>query len=364
MMHNKIKNKPQRTAILGCGNGGITLAADLKSRGVGVALWSDKNHCDKFDCIRNTKAIFLSENGSETKIMPDLVSIELAEVIDFADTIYICTPINTHLSIYKQIANIITNQLRVKLLINLSGNFSGLSYFLHTKNKQIFTKLKVFDTPSFPYACRAINNRSMILGRKNNMFIAPLFPHDRHYLNFISGQQRPSQFTEIANSIELGLMASNAVFHPVTVLINARLIEDGKQFLFYKEGVAKQTSLLHDKLDEERVLLARAMGYKVKSGVVYDNEYYCTNFTNTFDFCINSTVHAKILSPLSLNHRYVTEDVPYGLVPLLALAKLYGIKLPNIESVVTIFSTIMRTDYYQRGMNFNGLTKKIINEIS
>ena len=75
-------------------------------------------------------------------------------------------------------------------------------------------------------------------------------------------------------------------------------------------------------------------------------------------------MHENITSPLTLNHRYITEDVAFGLVPLLTLGKLYNMKLTNIESVINIFSTIMSTDYCYHGRNLKKLTKDFIQKIS
>ncbi|MBN2776554.1 MAG: NAD/NADP octopine/nopaline dehydrogenase family protein [Bacteroidales bacterium] len=83
-----------------------------------------------------------------------------------------------------------------------------------------------------------------------------------------------------------------------------------------------------------------------------------------YDFCINSKVHKDIIAPKTLDHRFIHEDVGCGLVALSTLGRLYGVELPNINSVIQIFSTIMGIDYYKYGRNLSGLTRKIIRELS
>lgn len=360
-------NIKNNVAILGCGNGGMALAADLKVKGANVALWSDEKHADKFKkIINNNNEIHVQDYTNKNfTVKMDLLSHDIFQVLNFGDIIYNCTPMDVHVPIFNNLEKCPVNLKQIKIIINLSGVFSGVDQLLNCSNKQIFNKIKIFDSSTFPYACRAgQTNDVAILGRKSELALAPLFPSDAYYLEFLSECVKPIGFNVIENSFKLGLMGTNAVFHPATVLFNARLVDNGCSFLFYKEGISKRTSLLHEALDAERLMLANAMGYKLNPGVEDDNKYYGTNFNNSYDFSINSVVHKKIKSPTTLNHRFVTEDIAFGLVPLFSLGKFYNIKLPNIESVINIFSTIMGIDYYQYGRNLNGISKKLIHDIS
>jgi opine dehydrogenase len=268
-----------------------------------------------------------------------------------------------HVSLFNKLAACLDYLGPTKLLINLSGVFSGIDQYLNSLNRSVFKKIKVYDTSTFPYACRAgKNNDVVVLGRKSELAIAPLFPSDDYYLEQIPIACRPSPFQQEVNTFKLGLLGTNAIFHSATVLFNARLIDSGNSFLFYKEGISKKTSLLHEALDGERIALGKAMGYELNRCVEDDNKLYGTNFSNSYDFSVNSSVHHNIKAPATLDHRFVTEDVAYGLVPLAALGKLYDVDLLNIESVINIFSTIMGIDYYQCGRHLAGLTRNIIDK--
>ena len=243
--------------------------------------------------------------------------------------------------------------------------FSAIDQYLTLEKSGLASHIKIYDTSSFPYACRAgSQNDVTILGRKKELQIAALFPKDHDTLNMIPESAKPTHFKLIENSLKLGLQGTNAVSHPARVLFNARLIENGSEFLFYREGTSKQTSLLLHAMDEERLLLAKTMGYSLISSVEEANVAYGTQFKDSYDFSINSSVHKTVKAPTTLAHRFITEDVPYGLVPLITLAKLYGLQLPNIESVITLFSTIMGVDYKKSGRHLQSLTRQTINELS
>ena len=50
-----------------------------------------------------------------------------------------------------------------------------------------------------------------------------------------------------------------------------------------------------------------------------------------------------------LKMRYLTEDVPYGLVPLSGLGKMFNVSTPTIDAIIHLASLINQTDYMKVG---------------
>jgi opine dehydrogenase len=71
-----------------------------------------------------------------------------------------------------------------------------------------------------------------------------------------------------------------------------------------------------------------------------------------------SEPNRTIKSPSTLEHRYLKEDVGYGLVPMAEIGRLAGVKTPVIDSLITLASAISRTDYRSLGLTLEkmGLT--------
>ena len=63
--------------------------------------------------------------------------------------------------------------------------------------------------------------------------------------------------------------------------------------------------------------------------------------------------------PEHLKDRYVTEDVPYGMVLLSTLGDLLGVPTPTHDAVIQLASVVNRTDYWKtgRGIKQRGLSK-------
>jgi opine dehydrogenase len=78
--------------------------------------------------------------------------------------------------------------------------------------------------------------------------------------------------------------------------------------------------------------------------------------------CIRSIdAYKGVGCPTTLQHRYVLEDVPTGLVPISYLGKLSGVKTPAIESIVNIACQLYQTDFWSSGrkprcLGLNGMT--------
>ena len=70
-------------------------------------------------------------------------------------------------------------------------------------------------------------------------------------------------------------------------------------------------------------------------------------------------------TPPSLQHKYVIEDVPCGLVAMSELGRAAGVTTPVIDSLITLTSTMLRRDFRSEGRNLAqlGLSGKTVGEI-
>jgi opine dehydrogenase len=70
-------------------------------------------------------------------------------------------------------------------------------------------------------------------------------------------------------------------------------------------------------------------------------------------------------TPSSLQHKYVIEDVPCGLVAMSELGRAAGVATPVIDGLVTLTSAMLRRDFRAEGRNLEqlGLAGKSVSEI-
>ncbi len=62
-----------------------------------------------------------------------------------------------------------------------------------------------------------------------------------------------------------------------------------------------------------------------------------------------------IAAPPSLAHRYLDEDVPFGLVPLAHLGRLAGVPTPTMDALIALASAVKGIAYMREGLTLEGL---------
>ena len=61
------------------------------------------------------------------------------------------------------------------------------------------------------------------------------------------------------------------------------------------------------------------------------------------------------VGPPDLRHRYISEDVPFGLVPLAWLGDLAGVSTPISDAMIDLASLANRADYRRKGLSLKRL---------
>jgi len=56
-----------------------------------------------------------------------------------------------------------------------------------------------------------------------------------------------------------------------------------------------------------------------------------------------------IKAPHNLRHRYIFEDVPFSLVPMVSFGVQFGVSTQMIDAIIQLAYVIHGTNYYQRG---------------
>jgi opine dehydrogenase len=152
---------------------------------------------------------------------------------------------------------------------------------------------------------------------------------------------------EPATSVmQTSLQNANPIIHPAVTLTNAARIEQtGGDFLFYEEGVSDATGRLIEALDRERIAIGRSMGIQVapdpelamRQGYMLADDYG--------DAYRTAPGFLGIGAQPQLDHRYLNEDVGYGLVFLSRLGRQVDVETPTIDAVIQVTSVLMARDY-------------------
>jgi opine dehydrogenase len=119
----------------------------------------------------------------------------------------------------------------------------------------------------------------------------------------------------------------------VITLLNAGRIEAGVPFQFYTEGVTPHVARVLAAADTERLRIARAYGVPYRSLQAWIAASYGHHGADIHTAVAGNPSYAAIKAPTTLVHRYLLEDVPTGLVPLVELGEAAGLAVPTLRTL-------------------------------
>ena len=339
-------------AVIGAGNGGTAIAGYLSSLGVKVNL------CDLFpqylEGIRAAGGIDLTCAGETTHQALNLVTEDAALAIRGVHLIMVVTPSFTHKMIAEACCSALTDG---QVVVLNPGRTGGALEFLNTiRSKGCTADITVADTQTLIYSCRKTGPSSVeIYGVKKEVTLGA-FPANRtrQVLDLLNPYY--PQFTPAKNCLETSLSNIGALFHPTPVLLNIGRIEsDPRGYRYYCDGISPSVAVLIKAIDGERMAVAQAYGIQILSAEEWLLQSYETHGDTLYELIQNNGAYGDIMSPKTIQARYVTEDVPMSLVPISTLGQAAGVPTPNIDAVIQLTSSIYGRDFRAEGRNAKNL---------
>jgi opine dehydrogenase len=139
------------------------------------------------------------------------------------------------------------------------------------------------------------------------------------------------------------------------ILFNAAAIERGNMFYFYND-ITPAIARFLETIDSERLAIGKSFGLNLKSVTEWVSYAYPGISGDTLcDKMKNNPAYYKILAPINLDNRLLTEDVPTGILPLLELGRIAGVPTPLMESVLHISQSLLMKDFQKDGRTIKNL---------
>ncbi|UCF89761.1 MAG: NAD/NADP octopine/nopaline dehydrogenase family protein, partial [Desulfobacterales bacterium] len=152
--------------------------------------------------------------------------------------------------------------------------------------------------------------------------------------------------------IETGFGHLTPLLHPPGCLLNAGRIERSHgEFYMYEEGMTPAVVRVIEALDRERIQIGKRLGVDLPTGVDMMVESGYGPRGTLWESLNGSAGLTPVKGPPSLEHRYVTEDIPYGLVAWASIGDAVGVETPIMDALIALGSVIMGRDCRQTGRN-------------
>lgn len=338
-----------KITIIGAGNGGKAMAADMGIAGHDVTLFEFPQFKENLKAIKEKGGINLSGVGRNGFAKLQMITTDIEEALNETELIVIVVSAFGHKAAAKACAPYLKNGQIV--VLNPGSTLGSLEFLQILKEEKVSADIKIADVHTLTYATRGAGADVRILLEVKKLWLAAFPATDTPEVLDKFKQLYPR--TEAAtNVLDVGLNNGNPIAHPGPALLNAGRVEYAKgEFFHYKEGITPHVAHVIESLDNERQDLCRKMGYPVIStpermlmmgyGTTKSSLYEAYNTSPVFcgDY--------PIKGPYSVMDRYFVEDTMYGLVTWSSLGRSIGVPTPTMDAVIHLISALHQQDYFK-----------------
>jgi opine dehydrogenase len=332
-------------AVLGAGHGGLAMAGHLAHMGFRVNLWN--RTAERIEHIQLRGGIGL-EGDVEGEGRIELATSDMKEAVANAKVIMVAVPANAHRDVATALADAVHEGHIIVLNPGRTGGAIEVRNVLSKKG--VGAEVTVAEAQTFLYTSRRIEPSSAhIFEIKNEVAVAAL-PAYRTPEVVKTLRVAFPQFIPGDNVLRTGLENVGAIFHPGVMILNSARVESTHgNFQYYLEGITPSVAQILEAMDRERGQVADAVGIRTHTAREWLYLTYGSPGRDLYQAIQSTPGYKGIMAPAHLNHRYILEDVPMSLVPIVSIGEMFGVKTPTIRAMIQLASLIHGQDFWKEG---------------
>jgi len=356
-----------KIAVLGAGNGGKAFAGSLTLSGHDIHLAAVPDHDTQIRVLQTFGGVLVEGrtaegiDGSFTKVAR--VDTAVIDAITDNGLIMLTVPAYARDVYLEKIAEYARPG---SMVLIQPGKFGSLRLVNQLRLRQRDpNELLIGETSTLLYAAKMHGlDRIWLRGVKKELPLAA-WPACRTEEMLDRLHSVNHQYVSAQNVLATSINDPAYALHPVTTLLNLSRLEVMGPYRTHCFDITPQVGRMVQAVDDERCQVAAAFNIHVNTLLEQAKAMYGMQGDSICEALRQSTVHRNQTTPHGADHRYVTEEVPYGLVPLLELAKVAGLHVPAIQAIVTTASVVNGVDYERKGLHIDllGFGEMSVNEI-
>lgn len=332
-------------AVLGASHGGLALAGYLSQQGHSVALWNRSP--ERVAPVAQKRGIQLASPGSVAEHVPiPLATSHIAAALAGVRVVLVAVPACAHGDIARECAAHLRPGQAVLLMPGRTGG--TLEFRRALRDSGCRARILLGEANTFPFAARCVGPGSAVIYGTKAEVLAAALPANQTPDLLAACRPFLPMLRPARSALHTGLANLGAILHPVITLLNADRIERGESFDFYREGVTATVAAVLAAADAERLRVARAYAVPACSLRDWIARAYDHHAETIYDAVAGNPAYVGIKAPTTLAHRYLLEDVPTGLIPLLELGKAAGLNLPVLTALVERSRMLLGKHRWQR----------------
>ncbi len=329
----------RQVAVLGGGNTGFALAANLQLRGFAVTLWEipEPGYAETLTPLHDG-AIRLTGVAGQGIARLHHVTTDIAETMTANDLLIVPVPSYAH----RAFAAACVPHLRPGHVVVLTpGNMGALAFVEAARAAGTLDGVIIAEADTAPYVCRKLApDHAHIWGVVSGLGVAAFPAQENDHLLALLADVFPGVRT-YPHIVACGLSAGNPILHPAGVLLNAGRVEYARgDFYFYEEGVTPGVVRAIKAVDAERMAIGARLGLTLEP---VEEAYWRAGFGPRGDLwaTINgSRMLTQLRAPGSLDTRWLLEDIPYGIATWAALGTQFDVPTPVMSALTDLGTAV------------------------
>jgi opine dehydrogenase len=351
-----------KIAVLGAGSGGQAMAADLTLAGHEVSLAAIPEHSNAISIIQTCGGIYVDGTTSGAhktgfaKIA--LVTTNIEAAIKDAEVIMVVIPAFGQEA---YMTEIIKYGKRGQIVVFNPGKFASLVFTRMLKEAGREGELIVGEAASLIYAAKPRKFDQIFIKAVKSELMFSALPASNTLKALEKLNKLFPQFIPGDNVFATSIDDTSLALHTVSTILNTSRIELMGPYRNAFYDVTPSVGRVIDAIDQERIAVSRAFGnFSIPFILILRFRYNAVG-KNSYEALKQVPAYQYQISPDNLLHRYISEEVPYGLVPLTEIASIAGIPTPCMNSIIQIASVENGENYRETGRTLEKLGLKGMN---
>ncbi len=211
------------------------------------------------------------------------------------------------------------------------------------------------EAQSLLYATRLVTHGEVsIKGIKQSLAVGAL-PAARTAEVIAALSEAFPQIHAAKNILETSLTNLNAVMHPTPSLLNASLIESKWDWKYYMDGITPTIGALVERLDKERMAVGKAVGLDLPSVLDMYRDMYGVAAPTLSETVRLNKAYWEIAGQKRIDTRYILEDIPTGLVPIIAIGEKFGVPCDIMKTICKLGNYLLDRELITTGRTLENL---------
>ena len=338
-----------KIAVLGGGNGAYACAADLTEKGHEVRWWRRNAAALPGDGV-----VTLKDVDGERSVKIARLCKDIGEAVRGAELLVMPDPAFTQEDNAARLAPHLGDGQVVFLPPGSFGSYVMSRIIRETGNRADFA---FAETGTLPWLTRKHGPGTAAITARATRLPTGVFPNKNRDLGFSVLRKAFSSIEPVEDALSAALMNAGPIIHPPLILMNAGPLEHFERWDIHNEGTQPSIRRVTDALDAERIAARAALGYAAPHFPLADHYR-----ADGDEWMYGRRVHKKLTDSkdwreriVLAEHRYMREDVEYGLAILVSVCEWAGVPCPVARGLLALGSAVLGRDLRATGRTLENL---------